>query len=182
MKLAKPSLLAVVINALLMQLLWFVAVIGGAHGWGVMAVMPLVVMVIAGPCTGGRIKPDLVLLAAAVVMGLVFEVALQSAGLIAYRGNAGGILPPLWILLLWAGMGASCNYSFTWLQRHLWLAAVLGAIGSVLSLRAGMALGAAVAPVGWLPLALVYGAAWALILPLLVYLSREVSRDHDFVV
>jgi len=169
----KKNILA---NALLMQLLWFIAVRGAASGFADWAILPLLMMLVPGCAAAYRWRQDLLMLMVAVAVGFVFEVLLINSGLIVYQGATWAGLPPIWVLILWAGLGMSCNYSLRWVGRHRGLAVLVGAAGGILSLRSGIALGAGHAPRGLLPLMLVYGVGWALTMPLLAGLSREV-RD-----
>jgi hypothetical protein len=81
-------------------------------------------------------------------------------------------LAPYWIPALWLLFAAQVNTTYEWLKKRLWLASLMGAIAGPLSFRAGVSLGALrfVDPVVSLS-ALAVG--WAVILPLIIRLSRR---------
>lgn len=165
-------------NALLMQLLWFAAVLGAAYyGFGAVAVIPLLGIFVFGHYSQGSFTADCRMALLTLLIAIPFELILIALKVVNYADSFSAAWPPIWILLLWAGLGASCNYSLAWLRQRLWLAALLGGIGSASSMRAGVALGAATAPHGIVTLLVVYMAAWACIMPLLIWLSR--GRQHD---
>jgi hypothetical protein len=79
---------------------------------------------------------------------------------------------PYWIVALWVLFGAQFNTSYTWLKARPGFAAIVGAVAGPLSFHAGASLGAVhferPLPATW---ALAFG--WAIILPLLIVLSRR---------
>lgn len=163
-------------NVILFQLLWFAAVLGAAAGliWPA----PLALLVLLGWAWffGGSPRADLQLLLIGVVTGLLFEMLLLSAGLIDYRLQVWQHLPPLWIVCLWAGFAHSFLYSLAWLRQHLGLAALLGAVGSTMSMYTGLRFGAAEPLRGTWPLLLFYGVGWSLLAPWLAWYARQTMR------
>lgn len=115
------------------------------------------------------------------ILCLVFEPVWLSSGLLAYSGWDYRWLAPGWIWALWLGLAVSFHYSLRWLCGRPWLGAVFGAAGGVFSVSMGMSLGAASAPLGWLPMAMTYGAVWAVAVPLLAFgaqWTREQEHRH----
>ncbi len=116
---------------------------------------------------------ELKLVALVVAIAAIWESALVATGLLAYPSAP--LIPglaPLWILTLWALFAAQINTTYRWLKQRIWLASVLGAVAGPLTFRAGAALGAVRFPKPWsAAVALVIG--WAVLLPIVVYLSRR---------
>ncbi|ASK33436.1 hypothetical protein CEK62_03065 [Alcanivorax sp. N3-2A] len=159
------------------QLLWFVAVYGGAQGWGDAALAVLVVMQAGVWALGRPWRRDLPLLCAGAFACIVLEPVWMVPGLIHYQGWSYSWLAPGWIWALWLGFAVSFNYCLAWLCGRPLLAALFGGIGGVISVTVGIRLGAATTPQGWLPLALSYAAIWALVVPALALLAQRVNRS-----
>jgi hypothetical protein len=107
-----------------------------------------------------------------VLTGLFFEGLMLAIGLIRYDLQSGQHLPPVWILCLWAGFAHSFLYSLAWLRQRIGLSVLLGAIGSTMSMYAGLRFGAAEPLLGVAPLLLFYGAGWSLLTPWLAWHAR----------
>jgi len=87
---------------------------------------------------------------------------------------------PYWILALWALFAAQFNTTFGWLKQpaqRMLLASVLGAIAGPMSFRAGAALGA-VRFAQPLLATIVLAIGWAILMPVLILLSRRWDGVH----
>lgn len=167
-------------NFILFQVLWFAAIFGAASGRSLPVFVALSLLLLWGCLWRSPWRADLRMALAGLLVGLSVEPLWLSLGLIEYRLQSVALLPPAWILALWVGFAVTFNYSLSWLQGRLLLAAVFGASGSVLSVLAGVRFAAADAPAGLLPLALVYGAAWAVLVPALAWWAARGRRiDGD---
>lgn len=156
-------------NFALFQLLWFAAIFGAAAGTELPVFAVLAVLLIWGSLRGVPFGPDGRMILAGLVVGLAAEPVWLALGLIEYRMQGFGLLPPAWIMALWVGFAVSFNYSLAWLQGRPLLAGLFGAVGSALSVIAGVRFGAADAPQGLVFLAVVYAAGWAVLVPLLAW-------------
>ena len=175
-------------NFILFHLLWVAAIFGAAQGSSVWALLVLALMVMQAGYSLGSWRRDAMMMLAGALAGAAFEMVLLAAGLIEYRLQWLPELPPLWIMALWMGFAMSFNHALGWLARHLGLAALLGAVVSVVSVFTGIHFGAA-ASLRPLPLAIVYALSWALLVPAFARaawylagstdLQRSVSADHD---
>lgn len=163
-------------NYLLFQLLWLAALMGALQNSSLPALASLAVMLGWAARHGVLSRADMVMVLIGLGLGLVGEMFWLLPGLVVYQAQPLFWLPPLWILALWAGFALMFNHSLRWLRGRPFLCALLGASGGVLSLLAGIRMGAAVAPLGVLPLALVYAAVWALLVPLLSSLSARLDN------
>ena len=175
-------------NFILFHLLWVAAIFGAAEGSSVWALLVLALMVVQAGYSLGSWRLDAAMMLAGALVGVSFEMLLLATGLIEYRLQWLPGLPPLWIMALWMGFAMSFNHALGWLARHLGLAALLGAIASVVSVFTGIHFGAA-ASLKPMPLAIVYALGWAVMVPEFARaawylagstdLQRSVSADHD---
>ncbi|MGB5258377.1 MAG: DUF2878 domain-containing protein, partial [Woeseiaceae bacterium] len=116
------------------------------------------------------------LLALAAVIGLFWESALVSAGLVQYGTQS--LLPgiaPFWIVAMWVLFATTLNVGMRWLRKSAIVAALAGAIGGPLSFVAGEKAGAVTFPDASTALFAI-GLGWAVFLPLLV---RFASRNDE---
>ena len=172
------SFAALAINFVGFQLLWFVAVYGGAHGWGWAAWLVLVAMQAGVWALNRAWRADLALLAAGAVACVLFEPLWLAPSLLEYADWSRQWVAPDWIWALWLGFAVSFNYCLAWLRPKLWLAALFGAFGGVFSVTVGINFGAATTPQGWWLLALSYGAVWSMVVPALAYLARRLDEER----
>lgn len=172
------SFAALAVNFVGFQLLWFAAVYGAAAGWPLAAWGVLVPTVLLCWYFNHQWRDDLPMLCAGAVACLLFEPLWIAPGLIHYVNWNRDWLAPGWIWALWLGFAISFNYCLRWLRERLWLAAVFGGVGGVMSVTVGIKIGAAFAPMGWWPMAIAYGVGWALAVPVLAGLSRRLRTQR----
>ncbi|WP_133491229.1 DUF2878 domain-containing protein [Alcanivorax sp. 24] len=154
-----------------------VAVIGSARQWVVPAWSVVVIMLAVLWTLERNWRADLRLLVAGALCCVLVEPFLMFTGVLHYVTGGGTWWPPSWIWSLWLGFAVSFNYSLAWLRRRPRWAAVVGAMGGVFSVTAGIRFGAASAPLGWMPMALCYAPIWAVIVPFLASLSRRERKE-----
>jgi len=157
---------------------WFACVLSAAHDVPWIGVAVTLVLVAVHLARVDRRVPELKLLASVIAIGAVWESVPVAAGLLVYPN--GTVLPgaaPYWILALWALFAAQFNTTFGWLKSRMLLASVLGAVAGPLSFRGGAALGA-VRFAQPLAATLTLAAGWAVLLPVLIFLSRRWDGVH----
>lgn len=155
------------VHALLFQLGWLACVAGG-NRWAVAAgaaLLPLHYLWF------GRSLREWALIGAFAAIGLGMDLGWQRLGLLQFAG-AGALGVPPWLVVLWLIFTGTPFHAFAFLQRHLGLAALCGALAAPLSYVAGIALGAATSPHPAWQVAVAMAPAWALLLPLFAYLAR----------
>jgi len=155
-------------NAVLFQLTWFACVLGGARGewlWGVLGVAALMLFS-ACQTTLGR---DLKFVAVLVVVGLCLDSLWATTGVLDFGAEARAIefdgfvlrVAPIWILMLWAGVGLTLLHSLAVFASRPWLGAIMAGGASIPSYLAGQRLGGVIIPE---PLALgIIVSVWALL-------------------
>jgi hypothetical protein len=170
-----PTTMALVRNFLLFQAGWFACVLLAARdhaGLAVLAIAAVVAVHLA--CTGRPARTVRVLLWVTLI-GLVWDSLVMDTGV--QRYTAGQFLPgvaPMWIIAMWTLFGTLLGQSLRWLRgRHL-LAALFGLIGGPLAYAGGAKLGAVTLPDPLLA-AVLEGAGWAVLTPLLVRLEERLD-------
>ena len=156
-----------VFNVLLFQLGWFLCVLGGDQI--ALIAVPVILLLHLGYINdqAGEWK----LLVGMFLIGLLVDVTLVNSGVLLLSANA-GVLPPLWLMLLWPLFATLLNHSLAWFKSHLGLAAVSAAIAAPLTYMAGVRLSdVTFFDPQWLAL-LVIALCWALAFPLALVLAR----------
>ena len=142
----------------------------GALGWGIAAACVSIAWQLA---IGRHRIADLKLMAAAVGVGLVWDTFLVQAHLVTYASHVPfTAVAPVWMLVLWAQLGAILGEPLAWLHLRMWLASALSAIGGTASYAAGVRIGAVafVSDTFTVPV-LVLG--WAVMVPALLVVARR---------
>lgn len=162
------------INHGLFQVSWPACVAGAAYGWGWPGFL------VVGALAFWQLHPinrhplDWTMVGVCMALGLSLDTAWIQMGLIEYAmpWPVAGVAPA-WIMLLWLALALAINHSLQFFKAKLWLAAVLGGLGSPMSYYAGSKLGAAewVGPTWQVILAT--GLSWAIVLPALFWLGRS---------
>lgn len=156
---------------------WFAAVAGGAGGWPWLG--SLAAVAVAG-ChlwlTRGALWPEVKLMLAIVLFGIVLEAGLMAAGVIRYAGaGPGQILPPVWIWALWLGFATLPNGSLGWLTGRWLTQALLGVVFGPLAYWTGAKMGAAELPDPSGSALVAIAVAWALAFPAIMMLAQSIS-------
>ena len=166
--------MALWLNAIGYQLVWFCAVIGAGDGHWWPGVAAAAVFIAWQFARSTHRAADLRLVATALACGLVVDGALAASGWGTYAANPfGDRAPPPWILAVWMSFAMTLRVSLAWLCRRPWLALAIGLVGGPLAyLGAARGWGALVfAPPGGRGMALL-AVAWALAMPLLAWRAR----------
>ncbi|MCF7981122.1 MAG: DUF2878 domain-containing protein [Pseudomonadales bacterium] len=161
-------------NFILFQVGWLSCVIGGAssvyHWVGVTVVAAIVAVHLLRSCT---IINEIMLILITTLLGTTWDSVLMGAGLLAFNnGVVFDALVPFWMISMWVLFATTLNVSMQWMKNRYLLAIVFGAIGGPFAYYAGHRLGAIEFSHTTTAL-LIVGAGWAVIMPLLMYLSTR---------
>lgn len=172
MNMPDRRVLLLVLNLLAFQLAWFACVLGAANNvpsWGIATAAAAVGLQLA---VGNAARRDTILVAVAMVIGLVWDTVMARAGIVEYAspGPVAGFAPA-WILALWALFATNLREPLRWLHGRWRLAAVFGGVGGALSYWGAVRLGAGRFPDFALAMT-VLAAGWAVITPALLELAR----------
>ena len=165
-------------NVVAFQLCWLGSVSGAAAGWP--WVGPLIVgiwvalhVVYVAPHS----KSEAQFIVGTALAGWIADSLLVTAGYLLFPPHAAlGVPSAIWMAALWAGFAATIPHSLRWLDRHLGLAAGLGAIAGPLAYLGGERLGAITlsSSEAFLGVAVVY----AVITPALVATWRRLAANQ----
>ena len=89
---------------------------------------------------GAASKPDLLMMLAATLVGLVLDNALGALGLVTYVGSVTMGYAPLWLVMIWAGFGVTLRHSQSIFIRSRSHALLLGALCGPLAYWGGVKL------------------------------------------
>ncbi|MEE4295516.1 MAG: DUF2878 domain-containing protein [Wenzhouxiangella sp.] len=168
---------AVIINALLFNLVWAACVIGAARGHAWIGGLAATAMVGAHLWQSSNRHSELRLILATAAIGFSADSILAATGLLQYEtGIMTSWLAPIWILSLWFAFGTTLNLSLRWLKHRRRLAMALGAVSGPLSYFSGSRLGA----VGFADTTLaliVLSVTWAILLPALMQMATHSQEN-----
>lgn len=168
-------MIRIVTNLAATEIGWFACVSGAANGMPWIGPVVVLAIVALHLHLADRPGPEVRLIAAAVLIGLVADSLLVLSGLLSYPN---GIwiegLAPYWILAMWALFATTLNVSMKWLRNRNRLAAALGAVGGPLAYLAGQQMGAVTFNHGVAATAAL-AVVWAVCMPLLVILAARMD-------
>ena len=124
---------------------WFACVLGAAWDvhWLSVLIVPVLVAIHLAVVGRARAVPAVLLMAASLVFGVVLDTTLILLG--TFEPNRWLIPHPvttIWLLMLWVNFSLALNESLRFLQRHLLIAAVMGALFGPMAYLAASRLGA----------------------------------------
>ena len=165
-----------IINFIFFQLVWFVCIIGAATNNTFATVFLSLLIILFHLYITKDKKSELKILLLASIIGFLFDGFLLKSGLVLYADHGWSFsITPLWIIVLWMGFAITLNSSLSWLKKKLNLSILLGAIGGPLAYLAGEKLGAVTLLTS--DALLVIATGWALITPLLIFVSSKNSKN-----
>lgn len=166
------------LNFLMYEAGWLACVLGAAWGFGVpgSCFASLLVAVHVGLSTERSIELQLAF--AALLLGLIVDTICIRAGVLHFDHSFSPGFPPFWMTALWVQFATTLRYSLSWLQGHLLLTGIFGLVGAPAAFLGGARLGAVRLCSPAFPGLLLLGVLWAIAMPLLVWLSRRLGRQH----
>ena len=168
----------IIINFVLFQIGWFACVLGAAKQMPWLGVIVVAAIIFWHLSQAKPAKPELILLAIALVIGGAFDQVLLSSHLINYQAhgweflNNPSALTPSWILALWAEFVTILNVSLRWMRNKPLVAILFGAIGGPLAYMGAEKLGAVTLnnlPATYIALSV----GWAILTPLFLVLAQK---------
>ncbi len=172
-----------VLNIILLNMLWLSCVLGAANGMLWPGFFVLIMLLAINVYKKSLNKIDLKIVLISVVAGLIIDGLLHSQGIVNYEHKVLNLayLPPVWIMLLWVGFGATVRTGMRWLLNHPKTGAIIMLVGAPLSYVSAAKLGAAQIPVLWLAMTFI-GLSWLLYFSSIVYFIQQKERRSDVVV
>lgn len=166
----------IVINIILFQIGWFACVLTAASNKPLLGALVTLLIIVTHLFISKQYKQELKIIVIAMVIGLVWDSLIVSAGWITYQsGMMVDYMAPYWIVLMWALFATTLNSSLSWMKNKLMLSGVFGAIAGPLAYYAGMKLGA-VEFTNTNNALIAISIGWAIFTPLLLMLSGVSSK------
>lgn len=162
-----------VVNFVLFQIAWFVAVWGAAEGYGWMGPAAVAGWVIFFMAWHRPARQDGTLLLMTGLIGFCMDSILVWSGSLQFPEWAGPAFPTtIWMVALWINLGASLRHSLKWLTGRYLLGLLFGAIGGPLAYLAGEKLNA-ISVLEPVPVVI----AWAIAMPLVLWVERATAGN-----
>lgn len=158
------------VNVIGFQLIWWLSILVGDEAIFVVAIIISLHMVFHSQ---PLLELTVVLLTA--ILGFSVDLSLTLLGFFSFQ-NSG--LPPLWLLFLWLGFGATLRQSLAIFSKNFALAGLIGSIGAGGTYIAAAKLGAVELSFSSTQSFLLLGAVWVFLFPLLLYLSKRLSAAY----
>ena len=170
---AQPTRTVQLANLVLAQIGWFAAVLGAAHDLPLLGLACGLAVIAWHVAVSARPAQEAALVALVCLIGFAAETVHVALGNIGYpSGQPLAQLPPYWMIGLWGLFAVQLNVTLRWLRPRLWLAALLGAVAGPASFVSGVRLGGA-SLIHATPAVVELALGWALLMPLLVWLSMR---------
>ena len=167
------------LNFVAFQLGWFACVLGAANALPWLGPVVVAAVVSLHLATARRPLPELYLVLAAMLLGLVVDSLLLATGWLNY--SVGLWLPgfaPYWIVAMWALFATTLNVSMGWMRGRPVLTVLMGAVGGPLSYLAGEKLGA-IELTHPIPALAALALAWTVAMPLLMWLAARLDGIRE---
>lgn len=166
-------------NLVLFKLGWLACVLGAANGMAWLGPVAVGAIAVEHLRTASVARREMLLLACAAAMGLVWESALINFNLLDYTsGVFSANVAPYWIVAMWVLFATTLNVGMAWLKKHWVIAAVAGGIGGPMAFFAGEKAGAVVFNEEILTIAAI-GVGWAILLPILVQVAHRFNGHAE---
>ncbi len=147
----------------------------GAPGKGLLILMAI--LAVHFYLSHQRMK-DAIFLISVTIAGCIIDTCLQAFGVLMYASPNPYIswISPFWMMGVYVLFAAAVDYSLIWMRSYLLAAAILGAIGGVMSYIAGAKLGGVefLLPNEWS--LVVIGIVWFIFMPVSCWYSGWLDR------
>jgi hypothetical protein len=159
------------INFLLFQVGWFIAIWGAAHQKVLPSMIAIAFIFMIYIIQARYKKEALISLLLIMFLGPLFDQCLLTFGLIEYKSQFSDYIVPIWIVALWGLFATTLNISLNWLKHYKLLAVLFGLIGGPLAYIAAEKLNAIQIMNTYALLALALG--WALLTPISIVIAQK---------
>ncbi len=149
------------VNALLVEIGWYVCVVLGNAAAAFYLAGAVVVHFVYVSQSAAEWR--FIFLAA--ILGVSVDTLLMHAGV--FRWSEHAILIPFWLIALWILFSMSFSHCLKWLGKKPWLAVLLGMCFGPLNYLAGIKLTGASMPLGFISTTIILMVVWMLLLPAL---------------
>jgi hypothetical protein len=163
----------ILLNAGIFQIGWLCCVLAGANRMPWLGTAAALLIVYWHVSSARDSRKELSLILSVVGIGAIWDSLLVYAGWLQYpSGTLVNGTAPHWIIAMWALFATTLNVSLRWLKERPLPGALLGAIAGPAAYFAGYKLGG-VQFTDFPTAMLAIGLGWAVLMPLLMYLSNR---------
>lgn len=176
---AIPVRYSSLLNYLFYQAGWFACVLGAAAGWPGLGLLVATTLIVAHLGLATDRRRELSRIALAVGVGIVVESLHIAAG--TYQFTSGIVvaaLPPPWLLVMWAQMATTFQFSLRPIMERPRRAAMFGALGGPIAFLAGERLGAVMLHRPLAPGMALLAITWAIAMTTLAF-GEQVATRRD---
>ncbi|MEM7344275.1 MAG: DUF2878 domain-containing protein [Chloroflexota bacterium] len=157
---------------------WFACALGASRGFPWVGVLFAALYLPIHLWGAAQPKHEVRYLIVAGLVGAGADSLLKMTGVVTYASdNSTTWLAPLWIIALWLIFATTLTASLSWLQGRYLLAAALGAIAGPLAYIAGERFQALFLHENWLTAVITLAVIWAVVLPLLAWLAKQLVPE-----
>ena len=170
----------VITQIILLNVLWFASVLGAANGLLMPSVVATTLLLAVIFIYQGFDQQDFKIIGISVLMGLLIDGFLSQSGWLVYanHGHQVSYLPPLWIMLLWLGFGATIKTGMSWMFSSPVMGAGFMLIGAPLSYYSASRLGGVKLLELW-PVMITIGISWLIYFLTLLLITNQSERRDD---
>lgn len=154
----------ILINVLIYQAVWFLAILKANQG----ALIGLVLLTLHLASSRCRMA-DLKMMGFLLFLGLLVDGTLHQIGFFSFTPS--GFPIPFWLMIIWVGLAITPHHSLEWMKQRLLLAAFFGALGGPAAYWAGARMGAATFNWPLLTSLLFLAVLWSLLFPAIMHFS-----------
>jgi hypothetical protein len=157
---------------------WIACALGAARGYPLIGPLLVLASILFHLLLSPQRAKDLAIIAFVSAVGFCIDTTYGLLGMLTYASvwEAVPWLCPLWLVGMYALFGMTVDHSLGWLQKNLFAAAVLGALGGAASYAAGARMGAVQFLWPWWDVMKVLAGVWFVFCPLVCYVSRRIHR------
>jgi len=159
--------MALVINVLIYQIIWFLCVFAGNTG----AFLSLFLLAFH-LLRSANLREDLKMMFVLLLIGVVVDGAIRYAGIISYTVD--GFPIPFWLAVIWLGLAILPHHSLNWLKGRPLLSIGFAAVGGPLAYWAGVRFGSAEFNSPLLLSLALLAVVWACMWPLVMVIADRI--------
>lgn len=167
-----------IVNAILYELGWICCVLGAALGYPLLGGGLALLLVLVHLWLACERSAEVRLIGLALLLGLAVDSSQQAFELFRFKADALGLWLPFWVFVIWAQFATLFHYALSWLVGRPLVAMLFGLFGGPLAYGGGIRLGAAEFGPNPLHSLVVLALIWALVVPLLAWLSSRIGTAN----
>lgn len=163
----------VIVNAVLFNVVWLVCVLGGST----VAVVAVTAALFFHQHFISGDPRELILILAITMLGVAVDSSLIATQVLLSPDNS--VLPPLWLVSLWAIFATTLNHSTRWFQARLPVAFIAGGIAGPLTYITGTRLTDYDVGTPWPRAVALLAITWAVVFVVCMLAARQLSSRQQ---